>query len=131
MNMMTTRDLISPAQLEHADTLLGFWIGQADRRFVRLDEAVAAVADLDRQEQALHGRASPRVIATLLKLRGFRETTVERTDGEDAPAFIKNSSAPRSQTEERIRGLAFAREWRERNKPIFDGMFGRAGGGNA
>jgi hypothetical protein len=31
---------------------------------------------------------------------------------------------PRARMTERQEGLIFAREWRERNKPLFDAMYG-------
>lgn len=126
MNMMTP-DLISPAQLEHANALLGVWLG--DRYECTLSDALAAIQHADREEQALHGRTTTRLISTLLTLRGFRlEGDVWRR------AFSREETAARgrqisaeNRSAERRSGIAYARAWRDRNKARFDALYGDGG----
>lgn len=129
MNMMS-KDLVTPAQIEHANALLGHWLG--NRMDVRLDHAVKAVEDADRKARVLRGKITPRLIETLLKLRGWRPAGVSmftERGHKPTPIYMRHiPDRPFSQTEERIRGLAYARAWRERNQPIFDRIYGRKGG---
>jgi hypothetical protein len=126
MNMMTT-DLISPAQLEHANALLGVWLG--DRTNCHLEDAVSAVQHADRDEQALHGRATPRLISTLLTLRGFHQEGDAWRRGytrAGAGNFASRISAEK-RSADRVAGLAWARNWRQRMKSHFDAIYSSPG----
>ena len=124
MNMMPS-DLMTPAQLELANTLLGLWLG--DRTDCRVDEARDAIETLDSDERLLNGKVSRRLVSVLLRMRGFDLAT----PAHGGNALFRKPLAPRrahSQTAERLRGLAYARAWPERNQPIFDRLYGRKGG---
>ena len=64
-------NILTPAQLEHANGLLGTWLG--DRTVCRLGEATRAVEAADRHDQALHGKVTLRLVSALLGARGFHK----------------------------------------------------------
>ncbi|HEY0624644.1 hypothetical protein [Sphingomonas sp.] len=113
--------LLSPDQLELANAHLNPWLGS--RSLCTVEEAAeqtrasmerAGIAEADRRG------AEPRAIAALLQIRGF--VRAEAYAG-TATAYVRRGS----QSEERLRGLAYARQWRERNGPIFDALYAKGG----
>lgn len=111
-------EIVTPDQLELAHAHLMPWLGS--RSMCTLEEAArstlesmsaAGLAEADRVA------ATPRVIASILTIRGFVRAETTGT------AFVRRGS----QSEERLRGLAYARAWRERNKPYFDALYGEGG----
>jgi hypothetical protein len=111
-------ELLTPDQLELAHSHLAPWLGS--RSICTLEEAAhntlasmsaAGIAESDR------AGAAPRVIASILTIRGFVLAEQAGT------AYVRRGS----QSEERLRGLAYAREWRQRNKPYFDALYGEGG----
>lgn len=84
-----TNDLLTPAQLEHANALLSAWLG--DRNACRLGEACRAIDRDDRDDQALHSKVTPRLISSLLRTRGFKKTGMSG-NGYDREAVYSKSS---------------------------------------
>lgn len=112
--------LLTPLQLELAHAHLAPWL--TPRSMCTVGEAsantlasmiAAGVPEMDRVG------ASGHAIAVILKISGF--TPVEAEGGDIA--YVRRGS----QSQERMRGRKFAREWRERNKPVFDAIYGAGG----
>jgi hypothetical protein len=116
-----TKELLNPDQLELAHTHLMPWLGS--RSLCTVEEAAAATrANMEAAGVAEADRAgaSPRAISAILKIRGFVPAEAATGPG---TAYVRRGS----QSEERLRGLAYARAWRLKNKPRFDALYGAGG----
>jgi len=90
VNMMTSL-LLTPAQLERANALLGAWLG--DNVVCRLGEACRAIESADREEQFLSGKVTPRLISTLLRKRGFAMIGYSGCGYDREPVYRKPAQA--------------------------------------
>lgn len=111
---------LTPDLLERAHTLAGQAIGE--RAEVTLVQMCAAIRATD---SALAPVVTPRLVACLLRTRGFEKIWVTG-EGRTRDVLYRKTDRRTPQSAERARGLAFAREWRERNKPYFDALYGAA-----
>jgi hypothetical protein len=112
--------LLTPEQIELAHAHLVPWLGSRSRVTVS-EAAQATLASMTAAfvPAADRGAATPRPIATLLRLKGFYEGPTVNGD----TVFVRRGT----QSAERQRGLSYARQWRERTKPEFDALFGEGG----
>lgn len=112
-----TKELLNPDQLELASAHLMPWLGA--RSLVTIEEAVAGTrANMDAAgvSQAERAGATAQAISTILKIRGF--IPVEAAIG-TGTAYVRRGSL----SETRLQGLAYARAWRERNRPHFAALY--------
>lgn len=118
---------LTPDLLERAHALAGQAIGaRTEVTLVNMCGAIRALADPAREGVTpLATALTPRLVACLLRTRGFEKISVTG-EGSTRDALYRKTDRRNPQSAERARGLAFARDWRERNKPYFDAIYGAA-----
>lgn len=79
--------LLTPAQLEHADTVLGDWLG--DRTETALCDAARGI---DQPQNKLGFTVTRRLVSTLLRKRGFAAAGVTGT-GYDRDTLYRRAGA--------------------------------------